>query len=242
MRIEINLRSLSKSEKRIWVKATAKRKGHYRKIKGAKKVEEKKEGSGTQYEEVPGLFGKLPTYDSMPDSIKIPEREVAKMEGACKESVAKGDIETFRLIDKKDGKMSMGEIGYGNESSCIIPNTGNFGSYHTHPGTCWNTFSFSDLVSFIGRGENKVAMAHDIKSGGLWVAFKTVELEEKNSTYTLSKFDDWAEQVKSEVRSGKHKDYGKAFRNGIKEFCDYVGIKVYYGMPSDTIKEYDGSW
>ena len=38
-KIEIDISSLNKAERRIWVKATAKRKGHYRKIKGAKKVE-----------------------------------------------------------------------------------------------------------------------------------------------------------------------------------------------------------
>ena len=41
-KIEIDMGSLNKTEKRIWVKPTSKRKGHYRKIKGAKKVEEKK--------------------------------------------------------------------------------------------------------------------------------------------------------------------------------------------------------
>ena len=35
-KIEISMESLSKDEKRIWIKATAKRKGHYRRIKGAK--------------------------------------------------------------------------------------------------------------------------------------------------------------------------------------------------------------
>ena len=35
--IEIDITLLNKAEKRIWVKPTAKRKGHYRKIKGAKK-------------------------------------------------------------------------------------------------------------------------------------------------------------------------------------------------------------
>jgi len=39
-KIEINVGSLIKGEKRIWIKATSKRKGHYRKVKGAKKVEE----------------------------------------------------------------------------------------------------------------------------------------------------------------------------------------------------------
>lgn len=39
-KIEINVGSLSKEEKRIWVKPTSKRKGHYRRVKGAKKVEE----------------------------------------------------------------------------------------------------------------------------------------------------------------------------------------------------------
>jgi len=41
-KIEFDIGSLTKTEKRIWVKPTSKRKGHYRKIKGAKKVEEKK--------------------------------------------------------------------------------------------------------------------------------------------------------------------------------------------------------
>ena len=41
-KIEIDVGSLNKSEKRIWVKATSKRKGHYRKVKGAKKVESEK--------------------------------------------------------------------------------------------------------------------------------------------------------------------------------------------------------
>jgi SPP1 gp7 family putative phage head morphogenesis protein len=40
-KIEIDIWSLSKSEKRVWVKPTVARKGHYRKIKGEKKVEEK---------------------------------------------------------------------------------------------------------------------------------------------------------------------------------------------------------
>lgn len=39
-KIEFDIGLLQKAEKRIWIKATAKRKGHYRKIKGAKKVEE----------------------------------------------------------------------------------------------------------------------------------------------------------------------------------------------------------
>ncbi len=34
--IEIDLDLLFKAEKRIWVKATSKRKGHYRKVRGAK--------------------------------------------------------------------------------------------------------------------------------------------------------------------------------------------------------------
>ena len=38
-KIEIDIESLSKTEKRVWVKPTAKRKGHYRKVKGAKKVD-----------------------------------------------------------------------------------------------------------------------------------------------------------------------------------------------------------
>ena len=37
-KIEIDAGSLQKTEKRIWVKSTVKRKGHYRKVKGAKKV------------------------------------------------------------------------------------------------------------------------------------------------------------------------------------------------------------
>ena len=41
-KIEIDAGSLQKTEKRIWVKPTAKRKGHYRRVKGAKKVEEKR--------------------------------------------------------------------------------------------------------------------------------------------------------------------------------------------------------
>ena len=41
-KIEIDITSLNKTEKRIWIKPTAKRKGHYRKVKGAKKVEEPK--------------------------------------------------------------------------------------------------------------------------------------------------------------------------------------------------------
>lgn len=40
-KIEFDISQLSKTEKRVWVKATAKRKGHYRKVKGAKKVEER---------------------------------------------------------------------------------------------------------------------------------------------------------------------------------------------------------
>ena len=40
-KIEIDITSLNKTEKRIWVKPTSKRKGHYRKVKRAKKVEEK---------------------------------------------------------------------------------------------------------------------------------------------------------------------------------------------------------
>ena len=36
-KIDVDLRSLQKSEKRIWVKQTAKRKGHYRTIKCAKR-------------------------------------------------------------------------------------------------------------------------------------------------------------------------------------------------------------
>lgn len=39
-KIEFDIGSLSKGERRIWIPATAKRKGHYRKVKGAKKVEE----------------------------------------------------------------------------------------------------------------------------------------------------------------------------------------------------------
>ena len=42
-KIEIDISSLQKGEKRVWVKATSKRKGHYRRVKGAKKVEEIKE-------------------------------------------------------------------------------------------------------------------------------------------------------------------------------------------------------
>lgn len=38
--IEIDIGLLQKGEKRIWIKPTSKRKGHYRKIKGEKKVEE----------------------------------------------------------------------------------------------------------------------------------------------------------------------------------------------------------
>lgn len=37
MQIEIDLNLLQKGEKRVWVKATAKRKGHYRKVKIAEK-------------------------------------------------------------------------------------------------------------------------------------------------------------------------------------------------------------
>ena len=38
-KIEIDISSLQKTEKRVWVKPTSKRKGHYRKIKGAKTVD-----------------------------------------------------------------------------------------------------------------------------------------------------------------------------------------------------------
>jgi SPP1 gp7 family putative phage head morphogenesis protein len=41
-KIEIDMGSLSKSEKRIWVRPTSKRKGHYRRIKGAKEEVETK--------------------------------------------------------------------------------------------------------------------------------------------------------------------------------------------------------
>ena len=41
-KIEINITSLAKTEKRVWIKPTSKRKGHYRKVKGAKKVDVEK--------------------------------------------------------------------------------------------------------------------------------------------------------------------------------------------------------
>lgn len=40
--IEIDLGLLRKTEKRVWVKPTSKKKGHYRKIKGAKEIEKAK--------------------------------------------------------------------------------------------------------------------------------------------------------------------------------------------------------
>ena len=51
-KIEIDTGSLNKAEKRIWIKPTSKRKGHYRKIKGAKEIEKKKsiEKTITDYE------------------------------------------------------------------------------------------------------------------------------------------------------------------------------------------------
>jgi hypothetical protein len=52
-KIEVDIGSLTKAEKRIWVKATANRKGHYRRIKGAKAAEPEKksvEKTITDYE------------------------------------------------------------------------------------------------------------------------------------------------------------------------------------------------
>ena len=52
-KIEIDLESLQKAEKRIWVKQTATRKGHYRKIKGAKEeVKEKPKSAISRIEAI----------------------------------------------------------------------------------------------------------------------------------------------------------------------------------------------
>jgi hypothetical protein len=82
--MKINIIPINKSEKKIWVKPTVKRKGHYRRITGAKEVEEKHSQliSGFKdmtyyydfenYDEINGILlkqkdedGWLPTFENM---------------------------------------------------------------------------------------------------------------------------------------------------------------------------------
>lgn len=97
--IEINLSSLQKTEKRIWVKQTSSRKGHYRRVKGAKPeedreaVETKTTKIITDYEQtikdqtfescaVFGSDGNLVfTKDGEKDLIKFDKDEVDKLKG-----------------------------------------------------------------------------------------------------------------------------------------------------------------
>lgn len=70
-KIEISMESLSKDEKRIWIKATAKRKGHYRRVKGAKSKSETVDRESVSVDDHVNLCAKkLSEYTEIMDEIE----------------------------------------------------------------------------------------------------------------------------------------------------------------------------
>jgi hypothetical protein len=238
--IEIDLLKLERGTREGQVKVRRGGKIFYRKQRlGQKETGEPKKAE-VQYVPVPGLVSELPTYDSMPDTVRIPSDIVANMYEAVEASTTHGDAETSREIFKGGDGMVMDKIVYGAEGAGSVPigNRG-FGSYHTHPGFCLNSFSWADMMCFIIR-KHKIMIAHDINSDGIWVAIKSAETEGYMADSGTGAFEDQMKESKS-LASGRKLVGGKGTNNyrwGIKDFCEGTGIKLYYGAPGETIKEY----
>lgn len=255
--IEIDIGSLVKSRKRIWVKPTATRVGHYRMQEVGRKEDEKEEEKEVKYEPVPGLYGRLSKYDSMPGSIKIPEKEIEKMDSISKES-RKLDAEIICGINRRTGNMVLSKASVGEARTCSLSDVkSNFGFYHTHPPTTEemrqsrvnviNSPSFEDILVLISKKVKpsclKIMMAHDVEHNDLWVAIVSGDTQRMLNDMKQSRIYEYFKLKKSLSCAGEtHEEIGKNHRAGIKDFCDFFKIKLYYGQPNSKLEEYRGDW
>lgn len=195
----------------------------------------------TKYESnIPGLYGRLPNFDSMPNKISIPNNNVKTMDKIRQEShlVRK---EIAYSIDRRAGGFLLPNTSKrvgDNKGVMAVP--GKFGSYHTHPGIpdkdFINSLSFEDikpLCQYSGQLRHKIAIAQNSFDGKMWVAIGT------SNNFRMDGIQ--SEMIWNMAYKMCDRTSNEGYRKSIKKFVDKMKIKLYYGTP-DNLEEYDGSW
>ena len=240
--IEIDIGALAK--RRVWVRPTPKRRGHYREITRSAAAENEVDKVITRYERRKEISGKLPTYDSTPSKIKIPDDIITKTNEYANVSLA-ADAELSAPLDLIDGKVEIGDYKIGEKNKCVFPSTGALGMYHTHPYkvVAEDSFSIADILYVINHDIN-VMMAHTISPGknAIWMAVRTVDTVDK-----IRSLDEKVEEKMMVWKAISHdlsisyKTTDRHWRSNVYDLCEIFKIKLYYGAKGN-LKEYKGDW
>ena len=203
-----------------------------------------------EYENISGLYGKSPKYESMPKTIKIPDTSIEKMEKIKENSQSEG-IEMGCIIKIKNNEFFLDKLIKGNRKGIKIGKGEKYGVYHTHPGSknTVNSFSHADIYVMLIQGEShipqKIMMAHDCNTNTLWCAIASSDTL-KIAKNTHNKIRDNVLKYKKEFEnkrwSIREKEVDKTYRKSLKALCDEYKIKLYYGEPNSELKEYNGEW
>lgn len=214
---------------------------------------------------IPGLYGHMPTFDSMPKNFGLDEINIKKMNLITEKSM-KLRREIAYSLERRMGKFQLENEMIGNENS-VATKSGKFGNYHTHPGVpdahpsniprmsvgdyfkrggytnyFINSFSFDDLKNMctgMPQWRGKIEIAQNTFDDTMWIAFATSKNHKINHQDAQKLWILYHSQAREEGH--KTKISGKDYRRIIFNFCNAAGIKLYYGKP-DKLEEYDGSW
>ena len=200
------------------------------------------EKSKVKYEgEIPGLYGRLPVYDSLPKIVKL-GRITEKMNKIRNKSHDLNREIGCGIVRYKGEVMLKGET-IGDDHSVSFHHT-RFGAYHTHPGNpdhdFYNCFSTNDLAPLLW-GSDKMAIAQNTKDGTMWVAINSSQTPwvarktDVRSTLLIleASLPLYLEGVDNRPRR---------FRRLILTLCRKFKVKLYYGHPATGMEEYNGEW